>query len=394
MKPPSMTAIGVRGPDRARQRVSAPAGAAPHPWLAALALLACVCASEARAQRPPNPMSFALHTPCEGCEPYVLAEGAITAETPDRFRELLQQLQARGQSARIQFHSRGGNLDAGLELGRQIRAAGLDTYIGGPYVEQSRLGEPPRVLVQAPVCFSACAYALLGGISRTVAEGGHYGLHQFYGAQGDVGDSRTQVMMATLAAYLDAMGVERRFLDLAATTSPDRVMRLSPGAARELNVDNQEPPRGQWNLAATDQGQLVASVTQRVAGRDAVVILELRREDRRLAGVVRYRIRQGWLAEDELAREFTVRGVQDLRFRDTSASPGSAGLTVVSDGWQATGDGWFAASFVVDSALVGLFASATEVEFSALPGSRIPALAPRARLSTRGFASALRALER
>jgi hypothetical protein len=89
-----------------------------------------------------------------------------------------------------------------------------------------------------------------------------------------------------------------------------------------------------------------------------------------------------------------VRGVPDLRFRDAGAPPGAAALTVVSEGWQAAGDGWFAAGFVVDSALTGLLASASEVEFSALPGSRIPALAPRARLSTRGFASALKALER
>lgn len=394
MKPPTTPAAGESAASNARPWGSPPTGAAPHPWLAGLALLACVCAGDAGAQRSPDPMSFTLHTPCEGCEPYVLAEGAITAATPDRFRELLQLLQARGQAARLQFNSRGGNLQAGLQLGRQIREAGLDTYLGGPYVEQSRLGDPPRVLVQAPVCFSACAYALLGGVSRTVADGGYYGLHQFFGAEGEVGDSRTQVMMATLAAYLDEMGVERRFLDLAATTSPDRVTRLSPGVAREMNVDNQEPPRGQWSLAATEQGQLVASVTQPVAGREAVVVLELRREDRRLAGSVRYRIRQGWLSDEELAREFTVRGVPELRFRDVDAPPGAPALTVVSDGWQSVEGGWFVTGFVADAALTGLLSAATEVEFSALPGSSIPALAPRARLSTRGFSGALKALER
>ena len=146
-------------------------------------------------------------------------------------------------------------------------------------------------------------------MSRTVADGGSYGLHQFFGAEGDVGDSRTQVMMTVLAAYLDEMGVERRFLDLAATTAPDRMTRLSPATARELNVDNQEPPRGTWRLAATEQGQLIASVTQQAAGRDALVVLELRREDRRLLGSLRYLIRQGLLSEEELEREFTVRGV-------------------------------------------------------------------------------------
>lgn len=339
-------------------------------------------------------MRFTLHVPCEGCEPYLLAEGAIVPDTTERFRETLQLLQLRGQQPRVQFHSRGGSLQAGTRLGRMIREAGLDTYIGGPYLEQLRLGEPPRVLVKQPVCHSACAYAFLGGVSRAVAEGGSYGLHQFYGAEGDVGDSRTQVMMTALAAYLDEMGVERRFLDLAATTSPDRVTRLSPATARELNVDNQEPPQGSWRLAATDQGQLVASVTQQAAGRDALLMLELRREDRRLAGTLRYRIRQNLVPEQELEQEFTVRGVPELRFRDAGAPPGTAALTVVGDGWRRAEDGWFATGFIADPALTGLLASAAEVEVSALPGSRVPAIAPRARISTRGFASAFKALER
>jgi hypothetical protein len=370
-----------------------PVNAHWHP-IAWVWLLAVAAMAPALAQRAPEPMRFTLQVPCEGCEPYLLAEGAIVGDTPERFRDALQVVQMRGQQPRIQFNSRGGNLQSGMRLGRMIREAGLDTYIGGPYLELSRPGEPARVLAPRPVCYSACAYAFLGGVSRSVAEGGSYGLHQFYGAEGDVGDSRTQVMMAELAAYLDEMGVERRFLDLAATTAPETITRLSPGTARQLNVDNQEPPRGAWRIAATDQGQVVASVTQQAAGRDALVVMELRREDRRLVGSLRYRIRQGWLSEEELAEEFTVRGVPELRFRDVNAAPGTPALTVVADGWAREEGGWFVAGFIADPALTELLASAVEVEFSALPGSRFPAVAPRARLSTGGFTGALKALER
>jgi len=123
-------------------------------------------------------------------------------------------------------------------------------------------------------------------------------------------------------------------------------------------------------------------------------VMELRREDRRLVGNLRYRIRQSLLSEQELDQEFTVRGVPELSFRDAAAPPGTPGLTVVAEGWHKADEGWFATAFIADPPLAELLAGATEVDFSALPGSRVPAIAPRARLSTRGFASALKALER
>jgi hypothetical protein len=345
-------------------------------------------------------MRFTLHTPCDGagCEPYLLAEGTFDLDTPGRFSEALQSLQWRRVNPKVQFNSPGGNLQAGLQLGRLIREAGLDTYVGGPYLEFVRMGEPPLVLAQRGICFSACAYAFLGGVSRTLGEPGRLGLHQFAGSTGNIGDSGTQFMMTELAAYLDEMGVDRRFQDFAATTTPEKIKILPLAQARELNVDNQDPPKAAWRLEATGDGGLVASLSQRVAGQDAEFVMQVLREDRRLAGRIRYRVRQTRLSPEDLAEEFTVRGGPDLVFRSVGQPEGgrqpASERIVVGDGWRRTEDGAFQTSFTVDADLATLLTGSSEVEFAALSGSRVVALAPRVRFSSQGLANALRAIER
>ena len=113
------------------------------------------------------------------------------------------------------FNSQGGSLTAALGLGRLIRKYGLDTVVGGPYVEN----EPnnpveQRVVVKAGICFSACVYAFLGGQTRELSNPGTLGVHQFRGAKEDSGEVVAQVTTAMLAEYLDEMGVDRKLLVL------------------------------------------------------------------------------------------------------------------------------------------------------------------------------------
>jgi len=363
-----------------------------NPWLAGLFLLMMLCAGGSRAEPFSEPMDFTLHQPCESgaCEQYLLARGAVDPDTPGRFREAWQFLRARQEFPRIYFHSPGGNLQAALELGRLIRAAGLDTRVGGPYLEGNGIGQPPRVLVRQAACVSACAYAFLGGVSRSLGENALFGLHQFFAKDGDIGDSPTQIMMAMLGSYLDEMGVDRRFLDFAATTVPDQIKPLPRSLARDLNVDNQHPPQSPWRLEAGAAGDLVASVAQRVPGSDAEFMLRVWSGGRRLAGEARWRARQGRISESELAEEFSVRGSPDLVFR----TPSGREVTVVSEGWRRGENGWFVAPFDPGPDFLALLEKSGEVEFLALATSPIPDISPRARFSTQGFTNALRALER
>ena len=76
------------------------------------------------------------------CPEWIMAEGAITPETPGRFRQLLRQIGS--EKLPVVLDSSGGDLDAALETGRIIRSHGLTTIIGRSEVQ----GCAPR----DPVC--------------------------------------------------------------------------------------------------------------------------------------------------------------------------------------------------------------------------------------------------
>jgi hypothetical protein len=83
--------------------------------------------------------------------------GMIARGDAQRFA---QELQRAGPIEEILFHSGGGSEPDGLELGRLIRKAGLNTRIPA-----------------GAMCASACADAFLGGVARRVEKGGRYGIH-------------------------------------------------------------------------------------------------------------------------------------------------------------------------------------------------------------------------
>ena len=106
--------------------------------------------------------------------PYI-AVGIITEDTPLAFAEFAKK---NGPDTPIEFTSPGGNLLAALKLGEMVRQAGFDTSLG-------------------EICASACAYAIMGGVKRYVAQktidrdsdygnrfigasGTKLGIHQFY----------------------------------------------------------------------------------------------------------------------------------------------------------------------------------------------------------------------
>lgn len=174
---------------------------------------------------------------------WISATGVIGQETPAKFKAFLENLDRR--SDQIFMHSPGGNLAAGLALGRMIRAAGLSTHIG----QTKRSFESYTTTcdtwfdgVEAGICASSCAYAFLGGKERFVAAGspgklkGRLGFHQFYGnpdggndmlTAGQVSDiesstlSIAQALTGQIVLYAVEMGIDPRIVAFASATSSD-----------------------------------------------------------------------------------------------------------------------------------------------------------------------------
>ena len=155
------------------------------------------------------------------CQIMILATGQIDKDTPKQFRSFAQDFP---RGTWVAISSPGGNLIGGMQLGLAIRELGFNTTIG-------------NTDYSPPDCLSACAYAFAGGVSRKLTPGSRYGLHQFRGTDQAINAEDTQKISATLAKYLDGMGVDRRLLDYAQMTTSDKVTVLTLTQAQLLKVD-------------------------------------------------------------------------------------------------------------------------------------------------------------
>ncbi len=219
-------------------------------------------------------MQFTEFTPCLGtgsmCLPQYLASGTLDDGAPARLQALL--LEDAEHPHTVAFDSPGGSLAAGLALGELIRNNGLNTLVEGEYAQEifpeGDSGGTWNVLATDAGCFSSCAYAFMGGVSRTIGEGGQIGVHRFYGGEGASTEGDTQGVVALISQYMARMGVNRDILDIASFTKSDDVLVVPLNVARLYNLDNQQPPLSKWELVALDSGDISLVVDQQSAGGD------------------------------------------------------------------------------------------------------------------------------
>jgi len=197
----------------------------------ALAIAALICAAPAIAQAQ-NPMTFDSWRDTsgvawgQGVRDYIFADGEITQATPAALTAALTRYQAHPGTILV-LNSPGGDLDAGLAMGRIIRSHGLWTSVGTAV--PLALGPTPNVnpayfpYVQAPsappfpgYCYSSCTLAFLGGVVRTVGFTSDYGVHRFYfeGQQpsSSEGVAEGEKGMAEIVHYVKEMGVDPDFV--------------------------------------------------------------------------------------------------------------------------------------------------------------------------------------
>src|SRR5262245_8912007 len=187
----------------------------------------------------------------------VYLDGPIDAGAPDRLSTALGR--TTGKIA-IWLNSPGGNLFAGMQLGRLIRARGASTYIINP-----------RTLLPGE-CYSACALAFLGGVYRFSDYGARYGVHQAWlPAERATGERDLGPDLSTaIGSYMREMGVDVRLLDLWMKAAPDEMYVLSQTQAKELGVvnDGRTPP--EWSIASFPGGTMLEGRQATAAGRDTV----------------------------------------------------------------------------------------------------------------------------
>ena len=174
---------------------------------------------------------------------WIAATGRIVPDTPTQFRAFLREQGV--PSDQVVLHSPGGNLAAGLELGRILREHQLTTNIGRTERSIESYSTPCDTwydTVVSGICASSCAYAFLGGEVRFV-ESPYYeteqsllGFHQFYGGPEWGGEMLTaeqaaeieastlsiaQALTGQIVLYAIEMGIDPRVVAFASATPGD-----------------------------------------------------------------------------------------------------------------------------------------------------------------------------
>ena len=198
----------------------------------------------------------------------ILAFGQIERNSVDQFAEIAQSFP---QESIIVLQSLGGDLIGGLRLGQSIRARGFYTFIANadafPVIDQKMQGK----------CYSACAYAFLGGGQRQVDASAQFGVHQFRGNANELNAVQTQKLSAIIGRYMDTMSVNRLLLDQALLTDPGKMLIIPQNLLKAWNVVTNAPSLpaslSRWRLEATPEGRRLAFATQKQRASSATLTL-------------------------------------------------------------------------------------------------------------------------
>ncbi|KRQ15374.1 hypothetical protein AOQ71_10260 [Bradyrhizobium manausense] len=201
---------------------------------------------------------------CAECS-WIAAEGTIVAETPKQAEEFFK---THPEYPNVYLNSPGGNLSAGVQLGRLFRKYSLRVAVG-----HTTAPTDPDLSSTADIdegqCVSACSYAFLGGVVRE-ADNNQIGIHQFSwelnnfaqqpsadiqdaaGASAGFSLSTAQVIAGFLITYVQEMGVDPKFVSVASST--EDVHYLSKEELVNLNVRWDSKAFGPWGIRPWGNG--------------------------------------------------------------------------------------------------------------------------------------------
>jgi len=210
---------------------------------------------------------------------WIAATGKITPETPSQFIKFLRE---HGSSGQVVLHSPGGNLVAGMQLGRVFREQGLSTHVGETVRYDMEREFPCRTWVdhvKAGECSSACEWAFLGGVTRFVhspyypTKHNRLGFHQFFSTVDAAGQIVSQEQAneirnssLSVAQYLTGltvdysldMGIDARAVTFATHTDSSDMLYPSDEELAEFKVTT---PKGfgKWFLEPYKGGLVAAA---------------------------------------------------------------------------------------------------------------------------------------
>lgn len=177
-----------------------------------LALTACVASAAFLSPAAAAQISKPSELASDG-QDIVIVSGELEAGDDERFELLTRD----STEVQVVLNSPGGNLMAGIGIGRIVRSRGYRTAV-----------------LNGSVCASACALAWLGGQNRFLGKTGRVGFHA--ASSPNEATSPSSAGNAVMGAYLGELGLSTRAIVYISSAPPQGVTWLSLDAARELGI--------------------------------------------------------------------------------------------------------------------------------------------------------------
>jgi hypothetical protein len=174
----------------------------------------------------------------------------------------------------VYIDSTGGDLEAGIGIGRQIRHYGLWTDVGSYVLEQTDPSKPlvPRKRAQGR-CMSAATMVYLGGRLRFFSEGSRFGVHRFSFKNPlpeHIGES--QKLSAKIASYVSDSGVSPEFLELSSATDAKEINLISEQQLKKLGIITGGQTDVEWTVQARGSMMYVRGERDSIYGRHKVML--------------------------------------------------------------------------------------------------------------------------
>lgn len=195
----------------------------------------------------------------------IYLSGPIDDDADRRFAAFMKRYRVPDRSL-VSLHSPGGNVRAGLALGREFRKHALATYVAR---------DTPDSLRSAPgECYSACSLAYLGGRFRYIDKGSAYGVHRFSFRKTSAADSDiAQVLSGQLVDYMTEMGIDAGLYALMTLAGNDDMLVLPKDDLERLKVINNGVLTTAWTLESIDVGLYVKGQRETIHGTDKVIFM-------------------------------------------------------------------------------------------------------------------------
>jgi len=188
-----------------------------------------------------EPMHFEIReTAAQCCTNWIQATGDITEDTPTHFATFLSSSESMPTVVRL--NSERGSLRGGVMLGELFRTHNFATEVGSSTLNSDvSISGGKNIYTKTPgSCSSACAFAFLGGVERTLHPDSTLGFHLVSNPNVSEDDLRELTTVESL--YLLEMGIDTRLIHLLIEAGPNVMRGIRPDEARTLRVTTGDLP--------------------------------------------------------------------------------------------------------------------------------------------------------